>query len=263
MFVRPFLALLLLVSCTFANGAGPTETNYDLLYVLDLREKDAKVGLVVENNNGQLRQLSFQADSKRFYDFTTDSGLVQNGDRWVWNIPKEGGSLRWRAAISHDRGDNQLDAYLGKDWALFRGEDAFPAMASRAIRGSRSRARLKLTVPRGWSASTPFEEQNGVYKIQNPQRRFDRPTGWLIAGELGVRIDRVAGTRVSIAAAKNQNVRRQDILALTNWLLPEVRELFPDFSDSLLIVSADDPFWRGGLSGPASPCLPADLHLFI
>jgi predicted metalloprotease with PDZ domain len=53
-----------------------------------------------------------------------------------------------------------------------------------------------------------------------------------------------------------------DILALLNWNLPRVRRLVPDHMPKrLLVVSAGDPMWRGGLSGPNSLFLHADRPL--
>ncbi|MEO0997532.1 MAG: hypothetical protein AAFX58_08435, partial [Pseudomonadota bacterium] len=101
-------------------------------------------------------------------------------------------------------------------------------------------------------------EDDGRYRFDNPERRFDRPTGWMIAGKLGVRIDRIGATRVVVAAPVGEPVRRQNMLALMNWTLPRLAQLLPDFPDQLLIVAAGDPFWRGGLSGPASLYLHAD-----
>ena len=40
-------------------------------------------------------------------------------------------------------------------------------------------------------------------------------------GKLGVRRETIAGTRIAVAAPEGQTVRRMDMLALLNWILPE------------------------------------------
>jgi predicted metalloprotease with PDZ domain len=71
-------------------------------------------------------------------------------------------------------------------------------------------------------------------------------------GNLGIRRETIAGTRVAIAAPEGQNVRRMDMLALLNWVLPELGTVLPDAIPRLTVVSAGDPMWRGGLSAPSS-----------
>jgi len=90
------------------------------------------------------------------------------------------------------------------------------------------------------------------YKIDNPKRLFDRPTGWVQLGELGVRRDRIADTKTAVSAPIGQEVTRLEILTLLSFTLPTVRAWFPKFPERLLVVSANDGMWRGALSGPAS-----------
>jgi len=71
-------------------------------------------------------------------------------------------------------------------------------------------------------------------------------------GKLGVRRERVAGVRVAIAGPEDQQIRRLDMLALLNWTLPELARIVPELPPRLTVVSAGEPMWRGGLSGPQS-----------
>jgi hypothetical protein len=97
--------------------------------------------------------------------------------------------------------------------------------------------------------------------LDNPLRRFDRPTGWILVGRLGILRERVAGSSVAIAAPVGQRVRRQDTLALLRWTLPTLRKLLGALPGRLLVVGAGDPMWRGGLSGPGSVFVHADRPL--
>ncbi len=63
------------------------------------------------------------------------------------------------------------------------------------------------------------------------------------------------------AAPEGESARRQDALAFIKWNLPKLLDVFPDFPKRVLIVSAGDPMWRGGLSGPASIFLHSDRPL--
>jgi hypothetical protein len=66
---------------------------------------------------------------------------------------------------------------------------------------------------------------------------------------------------VTVAGPMDQGVRRMDILAFLNWNLPKLRALVDELPERILIVSARDEMWRGGLSGPNSLYLHADRPL--
>lgn len=252
------LALLCLVAAGSAHASDVT-----LEYVLDLTEAPdaARASLTVTQSDGGLRALSFTASDARFAGFEGGEGLAQADDRWTWSVPATGGTLTWRAPITHVRANDALDARLGKRWALFRGEDVFPSMASRALVDTRVSATLSVKTPGDWSFLSSLAPADTGFLVEDTPRRIDRPSGWMIAGELGVRIDRIAGVRAVVAAPKGHSVRRQDTLAMLNWVMPDLVRVLPDYPTDLLIVSAEDPFWRGGLSGPSSMYLHADRPL--
>ena len=95
-------------------------------------------------------------------------------------------------------------------------------------------------------------DDSGRFQVDDPQRRFDRPTGWLVMGKLGVRRDTIGETQVAVAAPRGQGVRYLDILAFLRVTLPHLQAIFPHFPARLLLVSAGDPMWRGALSAPDS-----------
>src|SRR4030095_15812776 len=90
------------------------------------------------------------------------------------------------------------------------------------------------------------------YTFDDPQRRFDQPEGWMLAGKIGSRNEKIADVRVVVAAPTGDNARRQDTLTFLKFTLPRLQEILPQLPPRLLIVSAGDPMWRGGLSGPSS-----------
>jgi hypothetical protein len=211
-----------------------------------------EVELELRQSRHLLRELRFQVDESRFEEFSGDGELLQDQDVLLWSPPAHGGVLRWQSRLSNRRNDSGYDAWLGKQWGIFRAEDIIPRAATRTLKGATGVTTLSFELPPGWSAVTEYAENDGIFVIQNGDRRFKQPAGWAAVGELGVRRDRIAGIRVAIAAPVDTGVRRLDMLALLNWTLPELARIVPDLPARLTVISAGDPMWRGGLSAPAS-----------
>ncbi len=207
-----------------------------------------------------LREVRFDLDD-RISLLDGDGELQVDSGVATWRPPRAGGSLRWTVTVAHRRNGDGFDAYLGSEWGLFRAEDIVPRAATRTRRGAVSDTRLSFRLPDEWSAVTEYFNRDGTFTVDNPFRRFDQPTGWIVLGELGVRRDRIAGVRVAVAGPMSNDVRRMDILALLNWTLPELSRLVPEMPPRLTIVSAGDPMWRGGLSAPGSMFVHADRPL--
>jgi hypothetical protein len=195
-------------------------------------------------------------------EFRADGALEQEPGAVLWRPPAAGGALHFVFRIDHLRDTKSYDAHVTEQWALFRGDDLVPPARVDAEPGALARARLRLRLPDGWRAAVPYERlPDGRYAIENPERRFDRPTGWLLLGRLGVLRERIAGAHVAVAAPTGQGARRLDLLALLRWSLPSLRSVVGELPSRLLVVSAGDPMWRGGLSGPRSVFIHADRPL--
>ncbi len=266
----PILALVAIgcAGCTRAVAvpdASPAAADgYDVTFAARLAAgTDAVLARVtVGDGAAALRELKIRVHPERHSSFQADGELVVDGTQVTWRPPAAGGSLRYVARIDHRRDDNGYDARITDDWALFRGGDIFPPAATRTLKGAQSRSRLVLELPDGWSAVTPYREgSDNVFAVSHPDRRFDRPTGWMLVGRLGVRRDTIADTRVAVAAPRGQGMRRMDILAMLRWNLPVIREAFPTMDSRLTVIGARDGMWRGGLSGPGSLYLHADRPL--
>ena len=227
--------------------------------------KPALGGVIVELTLRQprrlLRELSMRLGDIDFSSVTADGDLRRVGDRLVWHPPAEGGVLRWFVPVNHMRSEAAYDAYMHSAWALFRNEDIIPSARTRTLKGATSRTRLKFKLPHGWSSTTQYYGRTEEYRIRDHARRFDQPTGWVLLGKLGVRVEDIEGTRVKVAGPVGHSVRRLDMLALLHWTLPELKRILPDFPRRLTIISAADPMWRGGLSGPTSLFVHAGLPL--
>jgi hypothetical protein len=198
---------------------------------------------------------------QRFSNFRGDGQLEVEENTTRWTPPANGGRISWRVSIPNRRNGDGYDAWLGVDFGMFRAEDVIPRSASRALKGARSQTWMSFKLPAAWSVVTQYFNDNGRIRIDNPSRRFDQPTGWIVIGDLGVRREDIAGMHVAVAGPVDHSVRRMDTLALLHWTLPELDRLLPEIPPRLTIISAGDPMWRGGLSAPQSLFLHAERPL--
>ncbi len=225
-------------------------------------ERAAHVTLELGRGAQNVKRLRFRIDPQRHLLFRGDGSVVTEGAHVTWTPPRTGGALHYVFRIDHLRDARRYDARSARTWAIFRGEDLVPQARVLSEDGARSRTRLRVRLPEGWSVATPYAKlRGGLYRVEHPRRRFDRPTGWMIAGVLGAVREEVAGVRVAIVGPRGAGVHRQDVLALLRWTLPSLREALVSLPERLLIVSAGDPMWRGGLSGPGSLFLHAHRPL--
>lgn len=262
------MALLGPAVCLLINNsaaAANEDRHYGLRYDLTLRpaEDRADVTITVDKRvKGNLRSFQFRIDPQRSTGFQGDGKVEPKGEYVTWTPPEMGGKFSYQVPVSNKRPNDRFDALMTNDWAIFRGDDLFPPANTDQHDLAEADATLHVHLPKGWAFVSPYRSvDKNVYEIEHAHRSFDRPTGWMAAGHLGVRRERIAGVNVVVAGPLNQGVRRLDILALLNWNLPRVRRLVPEMPRRLLIVSAGDPMWRGGLSGPSSLFLHADRPL--
>lgn len=239
------------------------DKTYTIVYSVSIKDGHdgtAQASIRVEQESRRLREIRFAFDPARYTAFTADGELSASDGELIWQPPRKGGTLSYSVRLSHQRNGGAYDARLTKAWALFRGSDVFPPAATRTVVGAHSVARLDLDLPDDWSALTAYVsgDNDFSFPIDNPERRFDRPTGWILLGDIGVRRGFIGDTRVAIGSPVGEGVHRMDIMAFLNWTLPTLRSVFPSMGSRLVIVSAGDPMWRGGLSGPGSLYVHAD-----
>jgi hypothetical protein len=257
--------VLLLAACgtQVADPDAPADPlRYRVEYVVTANPAHGTVtvSMRVAQSRSLLRQLTMRFDD-RVSDLEADGDLTIEQGRARWTPREFGGTLSWTVKVAHRRNGDGYDSYLGADFGLFRAEDIIPRAASRTLKGAQGETWLRFMLPGTWSAVTQYFDDNGRIRVDNPERRFDQPTGWIVAGDLGVRREEIAGMRVAVAGPVNHNVRRMDTLAMLNWTLPELGRILPELPPRLTIVSAGDPMWRGGLSAPQSLFLHADRPL--
>jgi hypothetical protein len=268
-YISGMTLLLCLMTCAACGAPAsetesvPTTRDYKIHYQIDAvpNEGVVTVQMIVEQSRGNLRELSFSTAGSQLFDFDGDGELLTEGDTIRWLPERDGGRLRWQAKIANKRSSGAYDSWLNGSWGMFRAEDIIPRAQTRTLKGANSETSMSFGLPRGWSVVSEYSSLNSRIQVDNPARRFDQPNGWIAMGILGIRRETIAGTRIAVAAPEGENVRRMDMIALLNWVLPELNGILPDHLPRLTIVSAGDPMWRGGLSAPASLFIHADRPL--
>lgn len=257
------VATWLLVAAGIAPAAA--DKDYSVRYAIAFAPAAgrADVAIRVEPGGGRLIEMDFNMPASVYSAEKGDGSVQRSGDRVVWTLPTTGGSFRYRVAIDQQRPGGGYESRITPTFVISRGDHLFPPAQIRATKGSRSRATLHFDLPKGWDdVETSYTRiGEGDFAIANPQRRFDRPTGWIAAGDLVSTRETIAGTRVTVTAPAGAGADQVATLAILRQALPQMRDAFGTLPEKLLIVRAGDPMWRGGLSAPASLWLHAERPL--
>ncbi|WP_313023804.1 hypothetical protein [Pseudomonas lopnurensis] len=262
----PARSLLLFAFVLLFGVHAQAAKRVDLDYHVRLlpKEDQAEVQLTLEKGE-VVRHLQFNLGDEGYYsDFEADGEWRQETpEQGTWLPGKGKARLSYRVRISHPRGNGRFDARMTEDWALFRGDDLVPPAGLDQVDGVTLVSRISFELPEGWKSIETGWPRIGKnrFRVNNPERLFDRPTGWMLAGKLGSRRAKLGETDVTVAAPVGEGVRRMDILTMLTFVWPEVQHVFPRDPAKLLIVGAGDPMWRGGLSGPNSLYMHADRPL--
>ena len=255
---------ILLLVCSTLSLAADDRRLYYVDYKVEFQPKthSAQVEIKLGKGAGYVRWIRLTIDPEYHTGFKGDGSIEKQGNYVLWMPEPEGGTLSFNAQIDHRRKSGTYDALFTDEWVVFRGDDLVPPVRVDMEDGTKARTKLHFDLPKGWSIVTPYPRySSGAYKIDHPHRLFDRPTGWMVAGSIGVKREQIKEVKVIVAGPKGQSVRRMDILALLNWNLPTLLDIFPGFPERILIVSAGDPMWRGALSGPDSLYVHAERPL--
>ncbi|EWC39795.1 hypothetical protein [Stutzerimonas stutzeri] len=253
------LSALVVFVCAQAHAAKRVDLDYHVRFLPE--EDQAEVQLILEKGE-VVRRLEFNLGDDGYYShFEADGEWQQDTpQRGTWRPAQGKAQLSYRVRISHPRANGRYDARMTSDWALFRGDDLVPPARLDQEDGVTLVSRITFELPDGWKSIETGWPRVGKnrFRVDNRERLFDRPTGWMLAGKLGTRRASLGETDVTIAAPVGEGVRRMDILTMLTFVWPQVQNVFPRDPAKLLIVGAGDPMWRGGLSGPNSLYMHAD-----
>jgi predicted metalloprotease with PDZ domain len=264
-------SLLLLAAwpalATQAQGGGAASW-YDAAYRAVLHPEQGTIDVELNLSGEKLpSSVTLRIDAQHYKGFTSTDPLQVGTTHVTWHPQGKKSRLRYQFVVNHERSPQHYDSLMRPDWAVFRGDKMVPRVSVKARRGLHARASIEFVLPPQWSIATAYAPQSDApsgaarFEFDDPQRRFDRPGGWMLAGRIGSRGEKIGHVRAIVAAPVGENARRQDMLAFLNWNLPRLLEVFTDFPDRVLIVTAGDPMWRGGLSGPGSLFLHSERPL--
>lgn len=248
------LAVVMAPPTTVAQAAV---SHYEARYRAQLQPASGTIHVELTLSGAKLpSKLVFHADPQRHHAFKTGDAaqagsLEHKNNRVTWRPQGKVARLNYDFVVDHEKRPGSYDSRMSADWALFRGDKMVPKTSVTAVRGLQSRTTLEFVLPPSWSIVTAYPDTEPL-RIDDPRRSFDRPKGWMLAGKLGTRSETIAGVQTIVAAPTGQDIRRQDLLAFLSWNLPVLAKVFPTLPPRLLIVTAGDPMWRGGLSGPTS-----------
>lgn len=258
----PLLSSLLLLSLPAFAATQKVDLDYRVRFLPD--SDQAEVSITLEKGE-RVRSLDFNlGDDGRYSDFETDGQWSQEvAGRGKWQPGKGKSVLSYRVQIDHERKSGRYDARMTKDWVLLRGDDLVPAAKLDQQDKTELVSRLQFDLPKGWKSVETGWPRIGKnrFRVDNAQRKFDRPTGWMLAGKLGTRRTRLGDTEVAISAPVGEGMRRMDIMTFLTFVWPQLQQVFPRDPSKLLIVGAGDPMWRGGLSAANSYYMHADRPL--
>jgi hypothetical protein len=245
--------------CAVASAgvqATPAKT-FALDYTIELlpKQDQARITMALGHGSERVTQLEFDFDAKRYGGFKATGGkfAAAGSGKATWVPAGDGSKLTWLVRITRQRDAGDFDARMTPDWALFRGDKVIPFIKARMKKNTESVARLRFVLPPGWSnVDTGWLRDGDHFRVDNRERKFDRPIGWMIAGKVGTRRDQFGMTEIAVAAPKGDPLDRMDALTMINFVWPEIEGAFGRTPRKVLIVGAGDPMWRGGLSAPNS-----------
>jgi hypothetical protein len=262
MLIRRLLMSAVLLGLSSSVWANKVDLDFNVRFLPETGQ--AEVRMTVEDGS-VIRSLSFNlGDAQAYSDFAADGEWTQEStERGVWKPAQGKSSLTYKVRINNERAPGRFDALITPQWALLRGDDLVPAAKLDQVDKTQLISRVQFELPKGWKSVETGWPRVGKnkFRVDNPHRHFDRPTGWIVAGKIGTRRVKLGETDVAIAAPVGEGMRRMDVMTLLTFIWPVAQEVFPRDPAKLLIVGAGDPMWRGGLSASNSYYMHSDRPL--
>jgi len=246
-----WLLLLGLVAC---SPAWAKKVDLDYQVRLLPANGQAEVRLTLAEGSA-VRTLDFDLGKAGAYSgFQADGQWQQQGERGVWHPAAGKTSLSYRVKLDQKLRSGAYSSRITPHWALFLGDQLVPPARLDQQDGTELVARLTVDLPEGWKSIETSWPRIGKdkFRIDNVSRLFDRPTGWMLAGDLGSRRARLGETDVTVAAPVGQGMRRMDSLTLLTFVWPQLQAVFPRNPAKLLLVGARDGMWRGAMAADGS-----------
>jgi len=267
---------LLLLACLTATGiivarprGSAARETFSIDYVVTVDEREHAEARVRWDLAGieEINALTLRFPAARFRDFDATGTLeaVPGGLRWIPKGPYA--HLAYRVTIDHVRGQHQrYDSYAGPNWVVTRARALFPRIdvdwSARNGGTPKSRARLQFRLPAGWRSAAALESPAPLtFQLEQPGTVLDRPRGWFALGEFRTDHEDIDGTLVQVVRMPGSTLNARALFAFLEPTLPPLQRLLATAAPRLLLVSAPDPMWHGGISGERSFYMHADRPL--
>ncbi|HKS12346.1 MAG TPA: hypothetical protein VJS90_04840 [Pseudomonas sp.] len=244
------LALALVVLVSSPAWAKKVDLDYHVRLLPDSGQALVRLTLA---DGAVVRSLDFDLGNASAYsDFESEGQwlIQEQGQRGLWRPGAGKASLSYRVRLDQRQRGGAYETRITPQWALFRGDQLVPPARLDQQDGTELVSRLTFELPAGWkSIETPWPRIGKQrFRIDNVSRLFDRPTGWMLAGNSGSRRARLGDTEVTVAAPRGQGMHRMDTLTLLTFIWPQLQAVFPRNPAKLLLVGARDEMWRGARS---------------
>jgi|SRR5262245_53738052 len=254
---RALAASLLLAG---AARAAEDRATFSVDYVVTVSRRDpghVRVRWLLAGID-EIRSFRLVFRDERTTDVHGTGRLDWQGRTLLWTPGGPYAHLRYTVAVAHARPPGaHYDSYAGPDWIATRALHLFPEINVRFRSGAeaaRSRARLRLRLPRGWRSATALAPaaDDTSFVVEDPGMRFARPRGWFLLGRIAREHRRFDTVDLTIATAPGSALDVRRLLRLYARAVPLLTRILGPPPSRLLVVSAPDPMWHGGLSGEDS-----------
>ena len=251
-----------------ARRCAARET-FSIDYVVTIDDRDRSVARVRWDLAGidEINALTLHFSAARFRDFegTGTLEVVPGGLKWLLKGPYA--HLTYRVTIDNIRGQHQrYDSYAGPTWIVTRARALFPQVdvdwSARNGGTPTSRARLQFRLPAGWRSAAALESLGPhLFRLEQPGKVLDRPRGWFALGDLRTEREDIDGTLLQVVRMPGSTLDTKALFRFLDGTLPALQRLLATTVPQLLLVSAPDPMWHGGISGERSFFMHADRPL--
>ena len=195
-------AVLLLLGALPVHAA---DQYYDATFRAEIEPRRTTILVELEIRGDRLpSRIEFHIDPERHRAFKSSDPVSQQGKVVTWLPTGKIATVRYEFLATNERSPKRYDSLVTDEWAVFRADKMVPRMAVTSRRSLHGRTTLSFALPKGWSAATAYPEKKGLFRIEDPERRHDRPSGWVIAGKLGIRSEVIKGIQTIVAAPEGE-----------------------------------------------------------
>lgn len=258
---RIVLAGGMLMSC---SSVVQSSAHREVIYQVTFQPKtqSAQVNIAIKQAKW-LKSVKFKALPSTRGAIRGNGRLQLVGSNYHWFPPQKNAQLSYEVELNAQKPNGGFNIKMENTWALLRGENLFPSFRARKQKGVTAQTTIEFLLPKHWAAvNTGWSRVDGNrFALKSGKRALVRPKGWLIAGDLGTRHERLANTHLTISAPKGHDFRQMETLAFVSLVWPQLRDAFSAIPERILITGAGDPMWRGGLSSPTSLYVHSDRPL--